>query len=152
MGRTHVNAVVSLKSRIKTVKNECDKHTKEYESLKTEVVKAVQGTSKFPMDLLSELVDAARTKMLAASEMLCTLNDELEESNLKMLDIREDYNRILEWSRIFDESEMAVKKMIASYIIRGVHVSRDYHLRLEFNINLAQFELGLELENAALLA
>lgn len=48
---------------------------------------------------------------------------------------------------LFDNSEMAVKKMITSYIIKGVYVYSDYQLRIEFNINLDQFELGLDIPN-----
>ena len=145
VARTHRNAMVSLTERIATAKAECAKATKEYESLKMEVLKAVQGKSAFPMDILSELVNNARTQMLDADAHLTELNVELEQSNQRIEAITRDYRRLLEWSQMFDESDMAVKKMIASYIIKRVDVYSDYRLHITFNINFAQFELGLEL-------
>ena len=147
VARTHMNAMVDLNDRIAAAKTECARAAKEYESLKNEVIKAVQGQSKFQVDLLSELVDSARTKMLTANEKLCDLNVELEQSNSKIDAIKDDYRRIIEWSQIFDASDMAVKKMIAGYIMKQVSVHTGYRLNLEFNINLAQFELGLDIPN-----
>lgn len=145
VARTHRNAMVSLTERIATAKAECAKATKEYESLKKEILKAVQGKSAFPMDILSELVNNARTQMLNADAYLTELNVELEKSTQRIEAIKRDYRRLLEWSQMFDESDMAVKKMIAAYIIKRVDVYSDYRLHITFNINFAQFELGLEL-------
>ncbi|RJE46679.1 MULTISPECIES: recombinase family protein [unclassified Dehalobacter] len=147
IGRTHRMAAVSLGERIGKAKAECAKTTKEYESLKTEVIKAVQGQSKFQLDLLSELVDDARAKMMQANERLTELNSELENSNSKLAEIKADYDHILAWSELFDDSDMAVKKMIAGHIIKRVYVYSDYRLHFEFNINFAQFDLGLDIPN-----
>lgn len=147
VSRTHRSAVVSLKKRLTAAKNECAKATKEYESLKVEIIKAVQGESAFPMDILSELVNNARTKMLEANEALTALNEEMAESESKCDRIRADYHRILQWAEMFDSSDMEVKKMIAGYIIKRVDVHSDYRLHIEFNMNFAQFELGLEIPN-----
>ena len=147
VSRTHRSAVVSLKKRLTAAKNECAKATKEYESLKVEIIKAVQGESAFPMDVLSELVNNARTKMLEANEALTALNEEMVESESKCDRIRADYHRILQWAEMFDSSDMEVKKMIAGYIIKRVDVHSDYRLHIEFNMNFAQFELGLEIPN-----
>lgn len=45
---------------------------------------------------------------------------------------------------MYDTSPMEVKKMIAGYIIKRVEVSSDYRLRIELNMTVAQFELGLD--------
>lgn len=144
VSRTHHSAMVSLKERLTAVKNECAKATKEYESLKLEIIKAVQGESAFPMEILSELVNNARTKMLDADAQLSELNEEFEKSNQRIDQIKSDYRCLLQWSDMFDSSDMEVKKMIAGYIIKRVDVYSDYRLHIEFNMNFAQFELGLE--------
>jgi site-specific DNA recombinase len=144
ISRTHRSAMVSLKERLAAARTECAKATKEYESLKLEIIKAVQGESAFPMEILSELVNNARTKMLDADARLTELNAEMEESSHRIDAIKSDYRRIMEWSSIFDSSDMEVKKMIAGYIIKRVDVYSDYRLHIEFNMNFAQFELGLE--------
>ena len=146
ISRTHRSAMVSLKKRLSDAKAESAKATKEYESLKLEVIKAVQGESAFPMDILSELVNNARTRMLDANAQLTELNEEVEKSNQRVEAIKADYRRIMEWSEMFDGSDMDVKKMIAGYIIKRVDVYSDYRLHIEFNMSFAQFELGLETE------
>ena len=82
--------------------------------------------------------------MLDANAHLTELNEEVEKSNQRIEAIKADYRRIMEWSEIFDGSDMDVKKMIAGYIIKRVDVYSDYHLHVEFNMNFAQFELGLD--------
>ena len=113
------------------------------ESLKLEIIKAVQGESAFPMEVLSELVNNARTRMLDANAQLTELNEEVEKSNQRIEAIKADYRRIMEWSEMFDGSDMDVKKMIAGYIIKRVDVYSDYRLHIELNMSFAQFELGL---------
>lgn len=112
VSRTSQNALVGLKDRITTAKAECAKATNEYESLKLEIVKAVQGQSTFPKEILSELVNNARTKLLDADASLSELTAELEASSQRGNAINADYDRVMEWAEIFDTSEMEVKKMI----------------------------------------
>ena len=149
ISRTSQNAAVSLDKRIAATRIECAQATREYDSMKAEVVKAVQGNSAFPMELLSELVNAAREKMLDADARLSDLLTELEKSKSKMNQIATDYRRLMEWSAIYDTSPMAVKKMIASHMIKKVEVSADYRLRIELNMTVAQFELGLDAPDEA---
>ena len=94
ISRTHRSAMVSLKKRLADAKAESAKATKEYESLKLEIIKAVQGESAFPMDILSELVNNARTRMLDANAQLTELNKEVEKSNQRIEAIKADYRRI----------------------------------------------------------
>ena len=143
ISRTHRSAMVSLKKRLADAKAESAKAAKEYESLKLEIIKAVQGESAFPMEVLSELVNNARTRMLDANAQLTELNEEVEKSNQRIEAIKADYRRIMEWSEMFDGSDMDVKKMIAGYIIKRVDVYSDYRLHIELNMSFAQFELGL---------
>lgn len=147
VSRTHRKAMVTLKERLTAAKAECAKATKEYDSLKGEVVKAIQGKSSFPMDLLSELVETAKTKMMEANETLTALNAELAESECKVSQIKADYRHILKWSEMFDSSDMEVKKMIAGYLIKRVSVYEGYRLRIEFNMNFEQFNLGIDVPN-----
>ncbi len=144
VSRTHRNAMVSLKERLTAAKAECAKATKDYDSLKGEVVKAIQGKSSFPMEILSELVESARAKMMETNETLTSLNAELAESEGKIDQIKADYRRILKWSEMFDSSDMEVKKMIAGYLIKRVYVYDGYRLRIEFNMNFEQFNLGID--------
>ena len=93
------------------------------------------------------MAEEAKQKMMAASDKVSALSAELDRNNSRTDEIRKDYQNILKWSEMFDSSDMAVKKMIVGYLIKKVCVYSDYRLRIEFNINFAQFELGLDIPN-----
>lgn len=143
--RAHDHATLDLKDRLTRAKEDLTKATKEYDSLKGEVVKAVQGKSAFSMDILSELVESAKKEMLASGERLNTLTAEMETDEKRISKIKFDYKNLIRWSEIFDNSDMATKKMIAGYIIHRVYVYSGYRLYIEFNMNIEQFLGGLDL-------
>jgi site-specific DNA recombinase len=144
VGNAQDRHMSELRTEIKRVKAENTKANTEYESLKAEVVKAVQGKSKMPVDVLSELVNESRDKVLATSERLTALMAEIERVNEKALGMKNELSRIRTWSEIFDESNMEVKKMITSYIIKRVNVSKDYKLDIELNLDIQQFLNGID--------
>lgn len=144
VGNAQDRHMTELRTEIKRVKAENSKVNTEYESLKTEVVKAVQGKSKMPVDVLSELVNESRDRVLASSERLATLMAELERGNEKAVEMKNELSRIRTWSEIFDDSNMEVKKMITSYIIKRVNVFKDYKLEIELNLNIQQFLNGFD--------
>ena len=133
-----------LRGDIQRVKAENTKANKEYESLKAEVLKAVQGQSALPMDVLNEVLSETRQRVLDTSHRLTELTMELENENAKISEMQAEFNRIATWSEIFDSSDIATKKMICGYIIKRVTVYRDYQLSVEFNINVEQFLNGID--------
>lgn len=135
---------LKLKTEIKRIKAENTRANTEYESLKAEVIKAVQGKSKMPMEVLSELVDESRTRVLETSAHLTELLAQQDEGNAKEAEMKAELRQIRTWCDIFDTSEMDVKKMIASYIIQRVNVYRDYELEIVLNMNIQQYMDGLD--------
>lgn len=144
IGNTQDRHMAEIRAEIKRVKADNSKANTEYESLKAEVIKAVQGKSKMPMDVLSELVNESRDKVLATSERLTTLVAELERGNEKMEEMKNELSRIRTWSEIFDDSDIEVKKMVTSYIIKKVNVFEGYKLDIELNLNIQQFLNGID--------
>lgn len=136
-----------LKEQLAAAKRDLAKATKECEGVKAKLYAVISGESSLPEDILTEMAEDAKRKMSDASERMSRIQAELAEESHREEAILKDYRKILEWSELFDNSEMAVKKMITSYIIKGVYVYSDYQLRIEFNINLDQFELGLDIPN-----
>ena len=111
-----------LRGDLQRVKAENTKANKEYESLKAEVLKAVQGQSALPMDVLNEVLSETRQRVLDTSRRLTELTMELENENAKVAEMQAEFNRIATWSEIFDSSDIATKKMICGYIIKQVTV------------------------------
>ena len=108
------------------------------------MLKAIQGKSALPQDVLTEMLEDTRQKVLSTSERITTLTEELNDGNSKIEEMKAEFNRIVSWSKIFDESPMEVKKMICGYIIKKVSVFRDYRIKIEFNINVEQFLNGID--------
>ncbi len=112
--------------------------------MKSELLKAIQGKSELPKDVLSEMLEETRNKVLDSSKRVTDLTLQLEQKHAIIADMKAEYDRIASWSEIFDQSDMAVKKMICSYIIERVTVHRDYQLEVKFNINVEQFLNGID--------
>ena len=147
VSRTQMNVTTGIKDQLAAAKREFAKATKEYESVKSKLMAIIRGESSLPESVISEMAEEAKQKMMAASEKVCALNAEMDRSNSRTDEIRKDYQTILKWSEMFDSSDMAVKKMIVGYLIKKVCVYSNYRLHIEFNINFAQFELGLDIPN-----
>ena len=148
LGSTEDRRMAELRAEIKRAKTENSKATTEYESLKAEMVKVVLGKSEMPKDVLAELVNESRDKVISTSEHLTSLTAELERGNAKEVEMKAEIQRIRTWSEIFDDSDLEVKKMIANYIIKRVNVFKGYKLDVELNINIQQYLDGLDSVNS----
>lgn len=145
--RAQTSATKDLKNQLAIAKRDFAKATKEYEGVKAKLYAVISGESTLPEEILTEMAAEAQKKMLDASERMSHLQGELAEESRREDGIRKERQDILKWSELFDSSDMAVKKMVAGYIIKRVYVYSGYQLRVEFNIDLDQFELGLEIPN-----
>lgn len=52
---------------------------------------------------------------------------------------------MISWADVFIGASNDMQKMIASYLIKKVTISRDYELEIEYNFDEGQFIQGLEL-------
>ena len=144
LGSTEDRRMAELRAEVKRAKAENSKATTEYESMKAEMIKVVLGKSDMPKEVLSEVVNECRDKVIATSDHLTALTAELERGNARVSEMRSELSRIRTWSEIFDGSDMEVKKMIANYIIKRVNVFKGYKLDIELNLNVQQFLNGLD--------
>ncbi len=144
IGNAFQKQITLLRGDLQRAKVENTKANKDYESLKAEVLKAVQGKSALSMEVLNEVLSETRQRVLDSSHRVTELTMELESENTKLSEMQTEYNRIASWSEIFDQSDMATKKMICSYIIKQIKVYRDYKLDVEFHINVEQFLHGID--------
>ena len=96
------------------------------------------------MEVLNEVLNETRQRVLDTSHRLTELTMELENENARAAEMQAEFNRIATWSEIFDTSDIATKKMICGYIIKRVTVHRDYKLSVELTINVKQFLNGID--------
>ncbi len=133
-----------IQGDLKRAKTENTKANADYEALKAEVMKALQGRSSLPVDVLNEMLEETRHRVLDTSHRVTELTMELESENDRVSELQAEFERIATWSEIFDSSDIATQKMICGYIIKRVNVCRDYKLTVEFNINMEQFLNGID--------
>ena len=147
VARTQQNMTVDIRSELVEAKREFAKATQDYEDIKAKLMAVIRGESSLPESVLSDMAEDAKRKMMKASEKVSALNTEVRQSDERAEEIRKSYQRVLSWSEMFDSSDMAVKKMVAGYIIKRLEVYSGYRLHIEFKINFEQFALGLEIPN-----
>lgn len=132
----HDKQMSNLKIELSAAKAKFDKAEKEYNALKSEVVKSIQGESKYNADILSELLLSAQETLETSKKSYLEAQNNYTQGELQIQELTNNYTRIIRWSEIFDESPMETKKQIASMIINRVYVYEGYRLEFEFNINI----------------
>lgn len=80
-----------------------------------------------------------RPSRIAEAEVKCT-----ELQNV-LAELNEQYNEIITWSGMYDTDSFEAKKMIINYLISRVEIYRGYKLHIDFQINLDQFNEGLDI-------
>ena len=55
------------------------------------------------------------------------------------------YDDILTWAYMYDTARMAAKKMIVNCLLNRVEVYRDYKLQIDFNMDVEQFSMGMDI-------
>jgi len=131
--------LTSCTVKLKGAKTELQTHTSSLQSLQDEVVKAIQGASKFDSVMLNELIKQTRDKVDTAKIEVQKYESELENKQQYLTAIKANYNNLINWSEVFQESNAETKKMITAYLIESVKVRRDYELDITFNIAYEQF-------------
>ena len=127
------------KSKLKTAKAELKKHLDSLKTLQDEVINAIQGTSKFDSGLLNELIGQTKEKAAIAEKEVKAHELDLENKNQHMADIQTQYDNLISWADIFQDSNKETKKMITAYLIESVKVSRGYEVEIKFHIAYKQF-------------
>ena len=83
--------------------------------------------------------------MTQLAEQIDTLHEQTAETEIMAKEIRESHQRLLSWADMFDTVSIEEKKMVASYLIRAVTLTRGYGIQIEFNVSEAQYLGGMEM-------
>jgi len=114
--------------------------TKELESYKSEVYKAIQGTSNWSGEILNELIAETKAAIEKLEEEMAEAQAELDNCKGMADNIRAEYNRILTWADMYEGSSIEARKMILRQIIKKVYIGRHYEVRLELSISFAEYQ------------
>lgn len=114
--------------------------SRELETYKAEVYKVIQGTSAWDQSVLNELISDTRKQMESASQEIAQAKALLEDCEQFMTGIYKDYNRILSWADVYNDSTTEAKRMILAQLIDRVTVWKGYRLEINFKISYEQFQ------------
>ncbi len=113
---------------------------KTQQTLRLEVVKALNGESVFEESLLREMLNDNKTAMAEAEETLQHLQQERKAEEEKLASLVQQYKHISDWAQEFDRCTNDEKKMILARLIDKITIDRDYHIHIYFFISLEDFD------------
>lgn len=131
--------------KLRKAKADYSKAAKELSKWEDLMLDSIEGTCVFTPEQIKKRMDAVQTTLDGLTQQITTLQEQAEASAELANELREQHKKILSWAEMFDSASPQEKKMIASYIIKAVTLTRDYGIQIEFNISEAQYLGGMEM-------
>lgn len=90
-------------------------------------------------------MDSVQQSLIDLTDEIETLQSKANEAKAISDEIMEQHHRLLSWADMFADAPPEEKKIIASYIVKAVTLTRNYGIQIEFNISEAQYLSGMEM-------
>lgn len=137
--------ILSRRNHVKQLFQAATKAENELQRLQGEIVKALIGESAFTPEMLRPAIEAQERKYAALMTEYKEAEADLHDSENNLLALSEKFDDMLQWAYLYDNADIAAKKMIVSWIIDRVDMYRDYEIRITLNISIEQFLNTIEL-------
>lgn len=119
---------------------DCEHAVDRYQS---EVLKCLDGQSKFSEEMLSRLIAKADAELKAARKEYAAAVKQAEDEKEVARKVRECYNQFCGWADEFEMASTARKRVILSQLYDKVEVGRGYQVTVHLGMSYRQFiELG----------
>ena len=136
-----------LQAKVNLLKGQYEEKQKEYQALRAETVKVIQGMSKLNVDLLNSL-------LTETEEQIHLLEHQIDEAEAGLVtlangadQIKKEYEKLITWADLYDNCTFEAKKMLIAQFVKAIYVRRDYEISIEFNVSFEEFQqLYLEKE------
>ena len=128
------------KSKLNLLNEQYRQKQREYQDLRAETIKVIQGTSRLNVDLLNSLVDETSEQIKQLGIQIQTATAELEETAQNASQVLREYDQLMGWAEMYDNCTFEAKKMIVAQFVKAVHVRRDYEIDIEFNVSFEEFQ------------
>ena len=151
--RQNAKEIDIAKAKLKLAQEQMNHKQEEYETLRAETVKVLQGRSRLNVDLLNSLVAETEGAIKILETQIQAAQDELQERLDSADTVRQEYAQLVSWADMYDNYTFEAKKMILAQFIKAVYVRRDYEIEIEFNVSFEEFQdLYLAKEEAAVIS
>ena len=131
--------------KLKKAKADYSKAAKELTKWEDLMLASIEGTCVFTPQQIKNRMDAVQATLDDLTQQITALQDQAQESAELASDIQEQHQRLLSWAEMYDSASPEEKRMVASYIIKAVTLTRGYGIQVEFNISEAQYLSGMEM-------
>ena len=128
----------------KAVQRDYAKTAADLSDLKSEVIKALHGESKFTSDLLSELITTTEKDLTEIGAVRDKVKQELDDYENRIVEMQDSYDEVMTWTELYDTADLAARKMIIAKLINRIEVDVDYQLLIDMNIDLSHFDIQLD--------
>ena len=129
-----------IKSKLKLLNDQYRQKQREYQDLRAETIKVVQGTSRLNVDLLNSLVEETSDQIKQLEQQIQATTTELEETLRDASQVLQEYDQLVGWAEMYDNCTFEAKKMIVAQFVKAVRVRRDYEIDIEFNVSFEEFQ------------
>ena len=140
IARQQTKGVDLAKSKLNLLNEQYRQKQQEYQDLRAETIKVIQGTSRLNVDLLNSLVAEASEQIKQLSWQIQTATAELEETVQSASQVLREYDQLISWAEMYDHCTFEAKKMIVAKFVKAVRVRRDYEIDIEFNVSFEEFQ------------
>ena len=131
--------VADLQLQQKKLLEQIEKDTKQLETLRTEIVKAIAGDSFYTQEDLAAAIRTIRDRVAEAQSDVEKLKQEETHKKMVSATIIPAYKQFRSWSVEFEEAPLEIKKTIATQLFSRATVNKDYELTYEMNFTYRQF-------------
>jgi len=131
--------------KLKKAKTDYAKYSRELIKWENLMLDSLEGTCVFTPEQIKKRMDSVQQVLADLTEEIETLQFKANEAKATADEIIEQHHRLLSWADLFADAPQEEKKMIASYILKAVTLTRDYGIQIEFNISEAQYLNGMEM-------
>lgn len=106
---------------------------------------SIEGNCVFTPEQVKRRMDTIQQRIDELSNQISVLQEQISEASALADEILKQHQKILSWADIYDAAPPEEKRMIASYIVKAVTLSRGYDIQVEFNISETQYLNGMDL-------
>lgn len=114
---------------------------KDIDVMENEIPKAINGESKFSVDMVVNLIDKLQKQEQEQSEVVKRKEYELNHTNISVKDWEDIRSKIPTWQDIFMNADSASKRVLVNKLIERIDIKKD-EVIVRFKINLNDFFLA----------
>jgi site-specific DNA recombinase len=140
LANQHEKEIELARIKFERAKAHLSEKQHELDDYKGETLKVIRGQSKLSIDLLNSLVSDTEAAVATVQAEVKAAETEYSALLESADSLKREYDRLLSWADLYDNSTFEAKKMIVSQFVKAVRVARDYNIEIDFNVSFEEFK------------